>query len=85
MYKRQVPGRQEFVRELDGIKFYNDTTATSVEAVLAMLESFAPDYEKKIVMITGGMDKGLDYSLLEKKMRESLKALVPVSYTHLAI
>ena len=71
-----VPGRQEFVRELDGIKFYNDTTATSVEAVLAMLESFAPDYEKKIVMITGGMDKGLDYSLLEKKMRESLKALV---------
>ena len=71
-----VPGRQEFVRELNGIKFYNDTTATSVEAVLAMLESFTPEYKKKIIMITGGMDKGLDYSQLEKKMRESLKALV---------
>ena len=71
-----VHGRQELVREINGIKFYNDTTATSVEAVLAMFDTFGKDYKGKIVMISGGVDKGLDYSLLEDGMRKYLKALV---------
>jgi UDP-N-acetylmuramoylalanine--D-glutamate ligase len=70
-----VHGRQEYVRPINGIDFYNDTTATSVEAVLAMFETFG-EYKGKIIMIAGGVDKGLDYSLLEKQMRDSLKALV---------
>ena len=71
-----VPGRQELVREVDGIKFYNDTTATSVEAVLAMFNTFGNDFKGKIIMIAGGVDKGLDYSLIEEDIRKYLKALV---------
>jgi len=71
-----VSGRQEFIRELNGIKFYNDTTATSVEAVKAMFERFSKNYSGKIVMIAGGVDKGLDYSLLLDDMKKHLKSLV---------
>lgn len=71
-----VHGRQELVREINGIKFYNDTTATSVEAVLAMFNTFGEEFKQKIIMISGGVDKGLDYSLLEDDMRKYLKSLV---------
>jgi UDP-N-acetylmuramoylalanine--D-glutamate ligase len=71
-----VHGRQELIRELNGVKFFNDTTATSVEAVQAMFETFGKKYKGKIIMIAGGVDKGLDYSFLEKEMREYLKHLV---------
>ncbi|MGI5897659.1 MAG: UDP-N-acetylmuramoyl-L-alanine--D-glutamate ligase [Candidatus Dojkabacteria bacterium] len=70
-----VEGRQQFVREIRGIKFYNDTTATSVEAMVAMLDRFK-DQSGKIVMIAGGMDKGLEYSKVVEKMKKQLKALV---------
>ena len=54
-----VPGRLEFVREVNGIQFYNDTTATTPEATLAALAAFSG---KSVVLIMGGSDKGLDMS-----------------------
>ncbi|KUK76403.1 MAG: UDP-N-acetylmuramoylalanine--D-glutamate ligase [candidate division WS6 bacterium 34_10] len=71
-----VTNRQEFVRELDGVKYYNDTCATSVEAMLAMFNTFGEKYKGKIVMIAGGVDKGLEYELLLNDMRKYLKSLV---------
>ncbi len=71
-----VHGRQELVRELNGIKFYNDTTATSVEAINAMFETFGEKNKGKIVMIAGGVDKGLDYTKVVKDMKKYLKGLV---------
>jgi UDP-N-acetylmuramoylalanine--D-glutamate ligase len=71
-----VHGRQQLVRELKGIRFYNDTTATSVEAVLAMFERFGEENKGRIVMIAGGVDKGLDYSLIRNEMKKYLKSLV---------
>jgi UDP-N-acetylmuramoylalanine--D-glutamate ligase len=68
--------RQEFVREINGVKYYNDTCATSVEAIMAMFDRFGPEYKGKIVMIAGGIDKGLDYSRIKRRMRKYLKALV---------
>ena len=68
--------RQEFVREIDGVKYYNDTCATSVEAITAMFERFGESNEGKIVMIAGGVDKGLDYTHILNDMRKYLKALV---------
>jgi UDP-N-acetylmuramoylalanine--D-glutamate ligase len=68
--------RQEFVREINGVKYYNDTCATSVEAIIAMFDRFGPKYKGKIVMIAGGVDKGLDYSRIKRRMRKYLKALV---------
>jgi UDP-N-acetylmuramoylalanine--D-glutamate ligase len=71
-----VPYRQEFVREVNGVKYYNDSCATSVEAILAMFERFGEEYKGKIVMIAGGVDKGLEYELLLDDMRKYLKSLV---------
>lgn len=53
-----IPYRLEFIREFRGIKFYNDTCATTPEATLAALESF---YEGSIILILGGKDKKLNY------------------------
>jgi len=68
--------RQELVRELNGIKYYNDTCATSVEAINAMFERFGKENKGKIVMIAGGVDKGLLYSKILDNMKKYLKALV---------
>ncbi len=56
-----VPGRLELVREVNGIQFYNDTTATTPEATLAALAALDPAHT---VLIMGGTDKGLDMNAL---------------------
>jgi len=53
-----VPYRLEFIGEFKGIKFYNDTCATTPEATLAALESFP---KQSIILILGGKDKKLNY------------------------
>jgi len=53
-----VPYRLEFIGEFKGIKFYNDTCATTPEATLAALESFT---EQPIILFLGGKDKKLNY------------------------
>src|SRR5215471_3540915 len=54
---RAVEHRLEFVRKLDGVDFYNDSKATSVDATLKALDAF----EGGVWIILGGKDKGLDY------------------------
>jgi len=71
-----VSGREEFIKELNGVKYYNDTTATSAEAMIAMFDRFGSKYKGKIVMIAGGVDKGLEYGAVTQMMKENLKALV---------
>jgi UDP-N-acetylmuramoylalanine--D-glutamate ligase len=53
-----LPHRLEFVREVDGIKFYDDSQATGVGSCLAALNSFS----EPTVLIFGGSDKGVDLS-----------------------
>jgi len=53
-----VPYRLEFIGEFRGIKFYNDTCATTPEATLAALESFT---EQHIILFLGGKNKKLNY------------------------
>ncbi|HUY62306.1 MAG TPA: UDP-N-acetylmuramoyl-L-alanine--D-glutamate ligase [Candidatus Paceibacterota bacterium] len=55
-----VPGRLELVREVNGVKFYNDTTATTPDATKAALAALDPDGKRNILLIAGGADKGLD-------------------------
>jgi UDP-N-acetylmuramoylalanine--D-glutamate ligase len=50
-----VPHRLEFVSEIDGIRFYNDSIATTPERTLAGIRSF----EEKLVLLLGGRDKNL--------------------------
>lgn len=58
---RGIPNRLEVVREFKGRTFVNDTTATTPEAVLAALRAFL---DRRVVLITGGTDKNLDYTAL---------------------
>ncbi|MHC2995581.1 MAG: UDP-N-acetylmuramoyl-L-alanine--D-glutamate ligase [Candidatus Atribacteria bacterium] len=58
-----IPYRLEFIRKFKGVKFYNDTCATTPEATLAALESFP---QQPIILILGGKDKKLDYEKLGK-------------------
>ena len=70
---RPVEHRLEFVSEVDGVRFFNDSKATSVDATLKALEAFA-DESGKIVLILGGLGKRAPYSplapLIEKKVRQ---------------
>jgi UDP-N-acetylmuramoylalanine--D-glutamate ligase len=61
-----VEHRLEFVSEINGVRYYNDSKATNVDATLKALESFPG----RILVILGGKDKGSDYTLLQTPLRE---------------
>jgi UDP-N-acetylmuramoylalanine--D-glutamate ligase len=67
-----VKHRQEFVRELHGVRYYNDSKATSVEAVWYALQAF----RQPIVLMLGGRDKGNDYSRIMDLVRTNVRAIV---------
>ena len=67
-----VEHRLEFVREINGVKWYNDSIGTSPTRTSAGLNSF----DEKIVLIAGGYDKNLDYEPLAKPILEKVSKLV---------
>src|SRR5262245_48814534 len=72
-----VEHRLEFVTELNGVKFYNDSKATSVDATLKALEAFATD-EGKVVLILGGLGKKAPYEPLAQLVKDKVRKLVLV-------
>jgi UDP-N-acetylmuramoylalanine--D-glutamate ligase len=69
---RGVPHRLEWVRELDGVAYYNDSKATNVASALKAIESFA----KPIVLIAGGLGKGQDFSKLAVGARGKVRSTI---------
>ncbi len=67
-----VPYRQEFVRELDGVQYVNDTAATAPEAAIAALKSFS----QPIVLIAGGANKQLPFEGLAQAINTHASAVV---------
>ena len=65
-----VEHRLEFVRQVSGVDFYNDSKATSVDATLKALDAF----EGGLWVILGGKDKGLDYSVLREPLAAKARA-----------
>ncbi len=63
---KAVEHRLEYVGARDGVKFYNDSKATNVDAALKALEAFAGG----LTVILGGKDKGSDYAPLAPLVRE---------------
>ncbi len=61
-----VEHRLEFVEEIAGVRYYNDSKATNVDATLKALDAFPG----RILIILGGKDKGSDYTVLQKPLRE---------------
>ncbi len=64
--------RLEYVGEKGGILFYNDSKATTVASVLRALESF----DKPILLLAGGKDKGGSYVPLREPLRRHAKRLI---------
>lgn len=61
-----VEHRLEFVAEIGGVRYYNDSKATNVDATLKALDAFPG----RILIVLGGKDKGSDYTLLQESLRE---------------
>lgn len=70
-----VEHRIEFVREIDGVQFFNDSKATSVDATLKALEALS-DGRGKTILILGGRGKNAPYSPLVSLIGDSVRALV---------
>ena len=72
-----VEHRIEFVRELDGVRWYNDSIATSPTRVIAGLKSF----DKKIIIIAGGYDKKIPFEPMAKPVNDHVKTLILMGAT----
>ncbi len=66
------PHRLEVVANINDIEFINDSKATNVDAVYYALLAM----KKPVVWVVGGIDKGNDYQLIEKLVKEKVKAIV---------
>ncbi|MGQ9646776.1 MAG: UDP-N-acetylmuramoyl-L-alanine--D-glutamate ligase [Thermodesulfobacteriota bacterium] len=64
--------RLEFVREIDGIRFFNDSKGTNVGSVVKSLQSFSD----RVILIAGGKDKRGDLTPLRDPIRQRVKRLI---------
>lgn len=72
---RSIPGRLEFLRTSAGVKFYNDTTSTTPDALRAGLEALGGK-GRKIILIMGGADKKLDMGRAIEAVRKYCRAVI---------
>ncbi len=69
---KNLPHRLEFIKTISGISFYNDSKGTNTDAVIRAINCF----EKNIILILGGREKGTDFSLLINDVQKSVKVII---------
>jgi UDP-N-acetylmuramoylalanine--D-glutamate ligase len=69
---KPLPHRLEWVRELDGVRYYDDSKGTNVGAVVMSLASF----DEPVILILGGKDKGGDYRVLRSLIQHKVRGVV---------
>lgn len=67
-----VEHRLEFVQEIDGVKYYNDSIGTSPASTIAGLNAF----DENIILLAGGSDKGLDYKEVGEAIAKKVGILI---------
>lgn len=72
-----VPHRIEFVKEVNGVKWYNDSASTTPSRAISALNAF----HQKVILIAGGSDKNLDYTEIAKPILDNVKVLVLMGKT----
>lgn len=72
-----VEHRCEFVREIDGVKYYNDSIASSPSRTVAGLKAF----EKPVILIAGGYDKKIPFEPLAEEGYDKIKTLILMGAT----
>jgi UDP-N-acetylmuramoylalanine--D-glutamate ligase len=71
-FKTAPAHRLEFVRELKGVKYYNDTAATTPESAISGINSF----EEPVILICGGSDKKLDMASFARAICQKVKGVI---------
>lgn len=74
---RGVEHRLEFVRTVNGVEYFNDSKATTVESVLAAIDSFPG----RLWVILGGKDKGSDFRPLRRPLLEHARGVLLIGYS----
>jgi UDP-N-acetylmuramoylalanine--D-glutamate ligase len=69
-----VEHRLEFVREVSGVEFINDSKATNVDSVWYAISAI----EKPVILLLGGRDKGNDYTNLFQIVKSKVKAIIAI-------
>ena len=69
-----VEHRLEFVREVRGVRYFNDSKATNVDSVWYALQAFS----EPIILLLGGRDKGNDYSRLTDLVKSHVKTVIAI-------
>lgn len=72
-----VEHRIEYVKEINGVKWYNDSASSTPSRTISGLNSF----EEEIVLIAGGADKNLDYTPIGKPILDKVKTLILMGQT----
>jgi len=67
-----LPHRVEFVTEIGGVSYYNDSKGTNIGATMSALAGF----EGNVILLAGGKDKGGDYSVMAPLVQEKVKGMV---------
>jgi UDP-N-acetylmuramoylalanine--D-glutamate ligase len=74
---RGLPGREEFIAEIKGVKYFNDTTATMPDAAIFAIKTLSERFPRaKITLIAGGQDKNLNYNKLAKEIKKNVNHLI---------
>ncbi len=71
---KAVEHRLEFTRELDGVRYYNDSKATNVDATVKAVGAFTGG----VHLILGGKDKDSDYATMAPLLRERVKTVITI-------
>lgn len=74
---RGVEHRIEYITEIGGVKFFNDSKATSVDATAKALEAFS-DERGKVVLIMGGRGKNAPYEPLIPLIKERVRSIIAI-------
>lgn len=72
-----VPHRQEFVREIKGVKYFNDTSATMPDAAIEAIKTFRARFAgSKMILIAGGQNKNLKFNKMTDEIKKKVDYLV---------
>ncbi|MCP4670265.1 MAG: UDP-N-acetylmuramoyl-L-alanine--D-glutamate ligase, partial [Desulfobacula sp.] len=74
---KNLSHRLEFIKNIQGVAFYNDSKATNINAVIRAIECF----KKNIIIILGGREKQTDFSLLSGHIKASVKNIIAMGET----
>ncbi len=71
---KNLPHRVQWVKNINGISFYNDSKGTNTDAVIRAIECF----ENKIVLILGGREKGTNFSQLSSIIKQNVTSIIAI-------